>query len=32
MKPEYGSFDFFVPVSAMEQIRKVILPLFAGGE
>lgn len=32
MKPEFGSFEFFIPVTAVHEIRKVLMPLFFGGE
>jgi hypothetical protein len=31
LKPEYGSFDLFLPVTAVQEIRKVVQPLFQGG-
>jgi hypothetical protein len=31
MQPEYGSFDFFLPVTAVQEVRKVLMPLFMGG-
>ena len=30
MQPEYGSFDFFLPVTAVHEVRKVLMPLFTG--
>jgi hypothetical protein len=32
LKPEFGGFEFFVPVTAVHEIRKVLMPLFMGGE
>jgi hypothetical protein len=32
MQPEYGSFDFFLPVTAVQEVRKVLMPLFMGGD
>ena len=31
LKPEYGSFDLFLPVTAVQEIRKTVMPLFQGG-
>ena len=31
-RPEFGGFEFFVPVTAVHEIRKVVMPLFMGGE
>ena len=31
LKPEYGSFDLFLPVTAVQEIRKTVMPLFLGG-
>jgi hypothetical protein len=30
LKPEYASFDLFVPAVGVREMRKVILPLFLG--
>lgn len=32
MQPEHGSFEFFLPVKSIQEIRKVLMPLFMGGE
>jgi hypothetical protein len=32
MKPEFGGVELFVPVTAIHEIRKVLMPLFMGGE
>ncbi len=32
MKPEHGSFEMFLPAKAVQEIRKVLQPLFLGGE
>jgi hypothetical protein len=32
LQPEYGSFDFYLPVTAIHEIRRVIMPLFMGGD
>jgi hypothetical protein len=32
LQPEHGSFDLFVPVTAVQEIRKVIQPLFKGAQ
>lgn len=32
MQPENGSFEFFLPVTSVQEIRKVLMPLFMGGE
>jgi hypothetical protein len=32
LQPEYGSFDFYLPVTAVHEIRRVIMPLFMGGD
>jgi hypothetical protein len=31
VKSEHGSFDLFLPVGAVAEIRKVVMPLFQGG-
>jgi hypothetical protein len=31
LQPERGSFELFVPVKAIEEMKKVLMPLFAGG-
>ncbi len=31
LRPEHGSFDFFLPVTGVQAMRKVIQPLFLGG-
>src|SRR5206468_790543 len=31
LKPQRGSFDLFIPVTAVVEIRKLVMPLFAGG-
>jgi hypothetical protein len=32
LKPEHASFDLFLPVAGVQEIRKVIMPLFQGGQ
>ena len=32
LQPEHGSLDLFVPVTAVQEIRKVIQPLFKGAQ
>jgi hypothetical protein len=32
LKPEYASFDLFLPVAGVQEIRKVIMPLLQGGQ
>lgn len=32
MQPENGSAQFFLPVTAVQEMRKVLMPLFMGGE
>jgi hypothetical protein len=31
LRPESGGFDLFVPTTAVQEMRKVLMPLFQGG-
>ena len=31
LRPENAAFDMFVPVTGVQEIRKVLMPLFLGG-